>query len=367
MADSVVSPLNYSPWASGNYNGIPLFSGYQGTSNQQTTQGSGGGLGNLSSVGNMFGGNNGIFGQASGMVNQLGTHLGFDAGSTLYSAAGQLPWQTAGGVANPALAGSAGTQMGATLSGVGAAAGLGSLAGGFLGGIGGNKANGSIGGGLGAGIGMAVGGPIGGVIGGAIGGIAGGFFGSGKPKARVSIMATGLNSDGSFFSQDQSHFGNKTLDKSGAQTQYSKLGPQFQMFQEALGAPLNFTGNIVAGYHSKWGGDFVAAVPKEFANQENVPEQFRFNYDPNDRQSYENAVSQAMGVVGKTSGFTAAQIANAQATVKNRMLLGGQQKAPEIADRNPTTGRTFDDVLKEYHVQQSRTAAPANTTPEPTV
>lgn len=365
MADSIFVPQVYTQGV------LPQ---YQNTvfnpSNNASQQQSGRTNTSMNSSGSSFGsnfGSNGLVGQVKDAfgniktgintaVDKFGTSIGFAPASTYYTTAGSLPWQTAGSVANPFMAGSSGVATGTTLSGALSGAGIGSLVGGLVGG-GGMGSN--VGGAVGGAIGNAVLPGFGGVIGGALGGIAGGLFG-GKPKAKVSIFSNSTDAQGNM--GDKAYIGSKTLDGGVGNETFSAVSPYLKGLASVLG-PLKPV-NVVGGTHSKWGGNFIAAVPGDKATEsEDVPKEYLRNFK--DEASFGTAVDSMLRDVAKYSGYDDKQIDSALAALKQQKTLGQPvgstatattPPASQIMLQQPSEGN-FTQFLKDY---KARMNVPAN-------
>lgn len=337
---------NDAPWSAGSSSGSPF--------------------GNLSAVKNLFNpssnNSNSIFGGVTGgiknSINQAGTNLGFAPSATYYNAAGALPWQTAGGVANPAAAGMSGVNSGGTtLTGSLGYGSLGSLGANLLGlgsgnmivdsGLGavGSLAGGALGANMGTILGMA-GGPVGAVLGGFAGTALGGMFGRKKPKAKVSIFANANDAEGNL---GNPYVRGKTIGDEYGNGVFNSVSPYLSEFAKELG-PLK-TMNVVGGTHSKWGGDFLAAVPPEFANQENVPKEFLRNYNAQQEGGMQNAVNQLLTDMGTYSGYSPEQINAALQRIKKKETLGTLGSGASGAINIPTANaqqNTFAKFLENY-------------------
>lgn len=275
------------------------------------------GLDNLSSGGNIV--KNGFNLPQSNFINNAGAALGFSPGTLSYTAAGALPWQTAGAIANPAMAGQAGvgltqgtsSALGAgTFSSALGAAGIGAFAGNFLGKIGGNSTGGSIGGAIGAGIGMAVGGPIGGVIGGTIGGTIGGFFGGkSKPTSASEFGLDGLKSDGSFVN---ARVGTKAAGSEQGQAMMDKLGTYMQSASKNLGIDFSKSQesgtSFRGGFNSLRSGGpspYFLTIQGHGVDETNPDAVTKTTYfDPNNPDEADKAYREAVKAAARRSGYT---------------------------------------------------------------
>jgi len=277
IASSAYSPGGaFYPTPQNSYNTAPVNYGYSSQfyspySMAPASNGNSGGgsiispsnIGSIAKQGGQFV-SNGFSLPQSSFVNNIGTGLGFAPGSVSYTAAGSLPWQTAGSIANPAMAGmeGVGSTVGSlgtssTLSSTLGAAGIGALAGSFLGRIGGNSMGGSVGGAIGAGIGNMIAPGIGGVIGGALGGTIGGFFGGGKPKTNADTFTARLTESGATEGYENRAI-NAQQTAGFAQNQNNNISSIFSGAAKDLGIKFNkdiVLGGGISTKHPQAGGD----------------------------------------------------------------------------------------------------------------
>lgn len=299
---------------------------------------------------------NGLQFPQSTFLNNVGTSLGFAPGTVTYGTAfgPSLPGAAqAFGPSLPSTAtavpGSLGTTS--TLSSSLGAAGLGALAGNFLGRIGGNATGGSIGGGLGAGIGMAVGGPPGAVIGGLLGGIGGGFFGGKKPATSASefLGGTGVNADGTLSGVS---FGAKNAGQYEGYNQ--SLSQEFSNYlSKAKGVlGVDFTGTTVRGgvntRHSPSGQAGYLMVDNK-----------TYGFDPNDPNSRQQAIGQAVADIARQSGASDEQIQQMANQLSYEATPQGQamKSMPFIPIKDD---QRFADFMSKYKVQGTPDANATN-------
>jgi hypothetical protein len=256
-----------------------------GTSNPNTGQQSSGGGGfsfsNLP-ISNFTGGSSGPFSGLTSGINNFGTGLGFAPGTLSYTTAGALPWQVAGGVANPAMAGvsgvgaTSGSLTGATLGSTLGAASLGAGFGGLLAGMtGGNTTGGTIGGGIGAAVGNMIAPGIGGIVGGLLGGIGGGMFGGGKPSDKTMAGGVSLGSGDidTHYATTQSSTGKKFSQENATfRDQLQSNVSQFSKFLLQNGAtPKNPNSTLVMVNGSRDGLRYFVRTTDEQGNRHDTP------------------------------------------------------------------------------------------------
>lgn len=264
----------------------------------------------------------------------------------------------------------------ASLSGVGAAAGLGYLGGGYVAGWeGGNPQGGSIGGALGAGAGFAFGGPIGAIAGGLIGSTIGGLFGNTQPSDMTQVGGVNISTGqtqgiyaakesgtGSEFSQqnatirDQEQAGASNLaqwllangatptDQGKGGNIMVKVGSRdgIQVGNDLVQGGLSYDSNLQSGTQ---GGALNDAVSKEVLKEYNLTPELKAQlnkinsstfFNPNfDLQSaisnpaslYSNTQSNAAGSANFTTPIISPQVASQNANT-NSIL--------QVPTNNPT-------------------------------
>jgi len=317
----------------------------------------------------------------SSFVNNIGAGLGFAPGSLSYTAAGALPWQTVGAIANPAMAGTAGVGAtqgssallgGGTLSGALGAAGIGALAGGFLGKIGGNSTGGSIGGAIGAGAGMAgafstiglAGGPVGAIVGGLVGGIAGGFFGGKKPPTAtyqdqlasspngVDVLSNTGKNGGSVAPAVQAF--NKQL-SAATKDAYNYLKP--------LGIDISGFG-VVNGYNTLYSptgtGGYTYIGINTPQNTKNYSDEL-IGWSADDPDSQQAAIAKSIATMASRAGASQDQINQmAQQLAINSTPQGQAYNGQPII---PVTGSQFADYMTKFKTQGTPDAQSPAPTP----
>lgn len=327
------SLVNYLPaqYSEASTPSVPLVTAGQ---QQQQQQGQSGGLPNIPSFNS--GGNSGL----TSTINSFGSNLGFASGANAYTAAGSLPWQTAGAIANPAVttgvapaAGSLGTT--ATLGSTLGAAGIGAFAGNFLGKIGGNQTGGSIGGGAGAGIGFAVGGPVGAVIGGLAGGVLGGFFGKKKNPHPASLFAATTDADKGFV--------NDSYDSKHMDTSFAKgVGGDFSSYVKTLKGDygIDIGGQQIFGGSDK-GRNFIRTLDptKPYDDPYGYAEDSIFDFNPDDPESKQKAYnSLAVDILKRKKMYTP----ELEKQINGVGTVAGAQKT--IAAKNLAAGRSAEGI-----------------------
>ena len=381
IATSSFSPGGaFYPTPQNNYNyGAPI-----GTS--QSSSGTGLGsptdlVSNAQTLGSFA--KNGFSLPQSSFVNNLGAGLGFAPGSLSYTAAGALPWQTAGAIANPAMAGTAGvsattgtsSMLGAsTLSSTLGAAGIGALAGSFLGKIGGNSTGGSIGGAIGAGAGMAgafsaiglAGGPVGAIVGGLVGGIAGGFFGgSKKPTATYQDQLTSSPNGVDVLSNTGKNGGSVAPAVQSFNKQLSNATKDAYNYLKPLGIDISGFG-VVNGYNTLYSptgtGGYTYVGINTPQNTKNYSDEL-IGWSADDPDSQQAAISKAVATMASRAGASQEQINQmVQQLAINSTPQGQAYNSQPIV---PVTGAQFEAYMTKYKTQDTTNAQP--TTPAPTV
>jgi len=310
---------------------VPTVTAGQNAQNQQQTSG---GIPNIPSM------NFGSSGGLTNTVNSVGTSLGFGSGANVYTAAGSLPWQTAGGIANSAVTtgvspatGALGTS--ATLSSTLGAAGIGAFAGNFLGKIGGNSTGGSIGGGAGAGIGMMVGGPVGAVIGGLAGGVLGGFFGAKKNPHPASLFSATTDSEKGFIGDS---YDSKHMDTSFAKG----VGGEFANYVKTLRGEygIDIGGQAVFGGSDK-GRNFIRTLDptKPYDDPYGYAEDTIVDFNPDDSNSRQQAYNKLAVDILKRKGTYTPEL---EKQINEVGTVAGSQK--NIAAQNLAAGRSAEGV-----------------------